>query len=98
MKKFRTLFSIVVLGIILLSANSCKKAVDNILPDPGANCDALGEAYIEAFNTYIVDQTEANCEAYVDAFRDYLNGCGTTLSAAQLQEYNDELDDIDCSQ
>jgi len=95
MKKFRTLFLIVALGIVLLPVNSCKKVADAV--NPTANCDDLLEAYSAALNAWVADPSEATCEGYVDALDNYVNG-DTILTAAQRAEYNSELDDIDCSQ
>jgi hypothetical protein len=95
MKKLTTFFIVVLIGLASLSVNSCKKTADALTPNP-ANCDALLNAYSAAVNAYILDQSVANCEAYVDALDNYINGCAI-LTPAQKQAYNDELDNIDCS-
>lgn len=95
MKKFRTLFFIVALGIVLLPVNSCKKATDPL--NPTDNCDALTEAYLAALNAWVADPSEATCEAYVDAVDNLVNGC-SYLTAAERAEFNSELEEIDCSQ
>ena len=95
MKKMRTFISIVILGFVLLSSNSCKKATDPFTNPQ--DCDDLINAYSAAINAYVVDQTEANCEAYVDALSNLVNNCDI-LSAQDKQQYNEELANMDCSQ
>ena len=95
MKKLKTIMAVVFIGIMLVSVNSCKKTVDDLTP--GANCDDLANAYVAALNTYSLDPSVSNCESFVDALRDYADGCAT-LTPAQRQELNDEIDAIDCSQ
>jgi 6-phosphogluconate dehydrogenase (decarboxylating) len=95
MKKFRTLISIVVFSIIMLSVNSCKKATDAI--NPTDNCDELMDAYTVALNAWVSTPSETTCEAYVDALDKLINGCAI-LTAAQRAEFNNQLEDADCSQ
>lgn len=95
MKKIRTLLSVLMLGFVLLSVNSCKKVTDP-LTNP-QNCDAMIEAYSTAINAYVMDPTEANCEVLVDALYNLANNCAY-LSPQEKQQYNEELESIDCSE
>jgi len=78
--------------MVLLLFSSCKKS-----DDIAVNCEELGNAFINTYQEYLMNPTQENCEAFIQAAEDYLNGCATTLTPAQRQEYQDAIDNVDCS-
>ncbi len=93
MKKCSSFFSVVLIALALLSFSSCKKTKDALT----YNCDELANDFITTYQAYLMNPTQENCEAFVQAFDDYLDGCGTSLTPAQRQEYQDAVDAVDCS-
>ena len=94
MKKSITYLAMAAIAVTL-SLSSCKKSDDDTTA--GKSCDDLIEIYTNAYLTYISDQTEENCEAFLDATQDVLNGCNTLLTASQRQEYQNAINNTDCS-
>ena len=92
MKKLNYFITAVLMSIACVSLNSCKKAADILSGD----CNHLIEAYTDAANAYTLDPSVENCEAYVDALEDYVNGCAI-LTAQQKQEFQNDINNADCS-
>ena len=92
-------YKILVLTFLILSAltvNSCKKDKNN--SSDTANCDELLNAFSQAQSEYIMDlQNQEKCENYVQAFKDYVDNCGAFLTPQEKQQYQDAVDQANCS-
>ena len=96
MKKIYTVLTLVFLVLSGLTLDSCKK--DKNTGSSTANCDELLNAFTQAQNEYIMDlQNQQKCEKYVQAFKDYVDNCGTFLTPQERQQYQDAVDQADCS-
>ncbi|MGD2034365.1 MAG: hypothetical protein PVF73_04870 [Bacteroidales bacterium] len=96
MKKINRILIPFILIMLIFSLSSCKKTKDVL--DGGDNCDELVDDLSAAITEFSLDPTsQEKCEAYVQALENYLNGCSTGLTPAQRQEYQDQIDEADCS-
>ncbi|MBN2611914.1 MAG: hypothetical protein JXB00_10195 [Bacteroidales bacterium] len=91
MKKTKIYFVLLILATAFLF-NSCKKDEPKTL-----SCEELSTLYVSAWMTFSLSPTKANCEAAKKATNDLLNGCAL-LSPADKADYQEELDDLDCTE
>jgi len=79
------------LGMVFL-INGCSKKDSTNNVD---NCASLLTSFTNAYTAFATNQTQQTCNAYIQALRNYVNGCAT-LTPAQKQSYNQELNSADC--
>ena len=75
----------------LFSISGCTKK------ESPKNCDELATDFQAALVAFLSNQNRETCEDYYDALSDYINGCAI-LTPAERAQFEEELDDIDCSQ
>jgi hypothetical protein len=94
----KKIYSILIAGILIsagIAINSCKK--DKVDVFDTDNCDKLADAYYQAAIDYTSDRTDSEkCQNFVDAATDYINNCGI-LTPEQKREFQEEIDETDCS-
>ncbi|MFO7658056.1 MAG: hypothetical protein R6W78_13420 [Bacteroidales bacterium] len=91
MKKTKIYFVLLILATAFLF-NSCKKDEPKTL-----TCTELTTLYTSAWITFAFSPSKANCEAAKKATNDLIKGC-TILTPAQKAEYQEEMDDLDCTE
>ena len=91
MKKRFLYLTVTFLAVLSLLLTACKKE------SSVKSCEELLEAYSSTLMEYSLDPTNsAKCQAFVDALTEYIHDCAT-IPAAQRQEYENQLSEIDCS-
>ncbi len=95
--KTKKLYLLVLLVSSVFILNTCSKN-DNDNEPTTDNCEVLIDAVSNAVITYSNNPTRETCENAVDAISDFYEGCTAAEWAAQRDEYEQWLDDVDCSE
>ena len=92
----KILISILVLMTFMLS--SCKKSsvIDPFVGGLGNNCENVLEPYMASITAYSSNPTVANCNKVKSTLTDVVNKC-SMFTAAQRDDYKNELKDWDCN-
>jgi hypothetical protein len=86
-----------ILCLLLAMGTNCHKD-DDANPVTGNSCEEASKKFETAVNEYVADMAnKEKCKAYVAAVREYLDKCGRGFTQAQRDQYNHELDAVNCA-
>lgn len=86
-----------VLVVIAMTATSCSKSGSNI-PKVGSCTDVNTALQLsELITEFGENPSVETCEAYIGYLKAYVNKCASFLSEDAIEDFNNDIDDIDCS-
>jgi hypothetical protein len=85
-----------VIAIFAFTLTSCGK--DSNIPKVGSCTDIkTAEKLGELMTNFFEDRSVENCEIYIGYLKAYVNKCASFLDEDTLEDFNNSIDEIDCS-